>query len=366
MQWNWQLPDWRQFSYNDALLEPFGKEFLKDAGYLLGVYDHLGSDDQLEIKIEILTTEALKTSEIEGEHLNRESVQASLRRSFGLEADFRKIPASEFGIAKMMMDLYQNHQESISHEKLFQWHTLLLNGRQDIGIIGGYREHEDPMRVVSGRIYDPKVHFEAPPSDIIPVEMEVFVDWYNQTSPTGESPLPPLIRAGIAHLYFLAIHPFEDGNGRVGRAIAEKALSQYFKDPVLLSLSYTIEKNKKEYYRQLEKTNRSNELTEWLLYFSQLVLDSQENTKKRLVFLIGKAKLYQRLQGQLNDRQEKVLRRLFIEGVDGFVGGLSAKNYIALTKASTATATRDLQDLVAKGALRVEGRLKGTRYSLDL
>lgn len=366
MKWNWQQSDWKQFSYNKALLEPFEDAFLKGSGYLLGVYDHLQLDDQIDIKIEILTTEALKTSEIEGEYLDRDSVQASLRRSFGLETDQRKIPASEFGIAQVMMDLYQNHQAPISHEKLFEWHSLLLNGRQDIQVVGDYRQHADPMRIVSGRIYDPKVHFEAPPSEIVSDEMEAFVDWYNNTAPSGDSPLSPIIRTGIAHFYFLAIHPFEDGNGRIGRALAEKALSQHFENPALLSLSYTIEKNKKHYYQQLEKTNQSNELTEWLLYFAQLVLDAQDNTKKRLVFLVGKTKLYQRLQGQLNSRQEKVLHRLFVEGIDGFVGGLSAKNYMALTKTSTATATRDLQDLVAKDVFCTEGKLKSTRYYLNV
>lgn len=366
MMWNWQQTDWKNFSYNESLLEPYEAAYLKSSSYLLGVYDHLQANDQVDIKIEILTTEALKTSEIEGEYLDRDSVQASLRRSFGLETDYRKIPAPEFGISQMMIDLYRNHQEPISHEKLHQWHVSLLSGQQNISVVGGYRQHTDPMRVVSGKIHDPKIHFEAPPSEKIPSEMEAFVCWYNTTAPEGESPLPPLIRSGVAHLYFLAIHPYEDGNGRIGRALAEKSLSQYFKEPVLLSLSYTIEKNKKNYYEQLEKTNRSNELTDWLLYFAQLVLDSQENTKKRLVFLVGKTRLYQRLQGQLNLRQEKVLHRLFVEGIDGFVGGLSARNYIALTRASKATATRDLNDLVSKGAFRVEGQLKSTRYYLDL
>jgi len=188
----------------------------------------------------------------------------------------------------------------------------------------------------------------------------------DDTAPTGKNPLPALLRAGIAHLYFVSIHPFEDGNGRIGRAIAEKALAQCLGQPTLIALAYTIERNKKTYYTALEQANKRNEITPWLIYFADRVLTAQHYTVTWIEFLISKAKLYDRLRGQLNPRQEKVLARLFREGPEGFIGGFSAEKYIGITGAPRATATRDLQDLVGKGALLRRGERKHTRYQLNL
>jgi len=178
--------------------------------------------------------------------------------------------------------------------------------------------------------------------------------------------LPALTRAGIAHLYFVSVHPFEDGNGRIGRAIAEKSLAQNLERPTLIALAHTIEAKRKAYYAALERNNHSLDITDWLVYFAQTVLDAQEYTIHCVEFLIEKSKLYDRLAGDLNERQQKVLARMFKEGLSGFKGGLSAENYIRITKTSASTATRDLQDLVAKGALRRTGELKQTRYHLNL
>ena len=175
-----------------------------------------------------------------------------------------------------------------------------------------------------------------------------------------------MLRAGIAHLYFVSIHPFEDGNGRIGRALAEKALAQCLGQPTLIAIAYTIERNKKAYYTALEQANSRNEITPWLTYFATLVLDAQRYTATWIEFLINKAKLYDRLRGQLNPRQEKVLTGLFREGPEGFIGGLSAEKYIGITGAPRATATRDLQDLVGKGALLRCGERKYTRYLFNL
>jgi Fic family protein len=197
-------------------------------------------------------------------------------------------------------------------------------------------------------------------------EMDAFVPWFNETAPSGKRPLPALTRAGIAHLYFVSIHPFEDGNGRIGRALAEKSLAQNLGQPSLIALAYTIERSHKAYYAALERNNKDIEITDWLTYFAETILAAQRNTIKRLDFYVAKAKLHEKLRGHLNERQEKAIARMFREGIDGFKGGLSAENYISITKSSRATATRDLQDLVAKGALTRTGELRHTRYQLNI
>jgi Fic family protein len=196
--------------------------------------------------------------------------------------------------------------------------------------------------------------------------MAAFLDWYDRTGPGGSSQLPILTRAGIAHLYFVSIHPFEDGNGRVGRAIAEKALAEGLGHPALIALSLTINRQRKTYYDKLEHNNKGLEITDWLLYFAQTVLDALAHTQQGVEFLIAKARFYDRLRGQLNERQEKAIERIFREGPNGFSGGLSAENYLRITGTSRATATRDLQDLVDKTALLRSGQLKSTRYRLNL
>jgi len=351
MKWNWQQADWPNFSYDPTKIEESEKRLLLAAGLLFGAFKHLGDEDKRQLTIELISNEALKTSAIEGEFLDRDSLQSSIRRQFGLVTDNRKVSAAEQGIAEVMVDLYRNFEAPLSHAKLFEWHTMLTNGRRDLNDIGRYRTHTAPMQIVSGALYAPKIHFEAPPSSQMLAEMEQFIAWFNDTAPTGKTPLPALLRAGIAHLYFVSIHPFEDGNGRIGRALAEKALAQCVGQPTLIAIAYIIERNKKAYYTALEQANRRNEITPWLVYFADRVLNAQSYTATWIEFLISKAKLYERLRGQLNPRQEKVLARIFREGPEGFIGGLSAEKYIAITGAPRATATRDLQDLVGKGAL---------------
>jgi Fic family protein len=164
----------------------------------------------------------------------------------------------------------------------------------------------------------------------------------------------------------VSIHPFEDGNGRIGRALAEKSLAQNLNQPTLIALAYTIESARKAYYAALERNNKDIEITDWLLYFADTVIEAQRNTIKRVDFYVAKAKLYEILRGRLNERQEKVLARMFREGINGFKGGLSAENYISIAKTSRATATRDLQDLLRKGALTKTGELRHTRYHLNI
>jgi Fic family protein len=366
MIWNWQQPGWPRFTYRQAALEPLERQFLIGAGEAFGILKHVGRDDQESLKVELISEEAVKTSAIEGEILDRDSVQSSLRYQFGLAPEDRRVAPAERGIAEMMADLYRSFSDALTHETMFAWHRMLMSGERRVQAIGSYRTHAEPMQVVSGRADRPKVHFEAPPSSTMAAEMDAFVEWFNRTAPAGDEPLPPLTRAGLAHLYFVAIHPFEDGNGRIARALSEKSLSQNLGRPSLIALSYTIERSRKAYYAALENNNKELEITDWLIYFAQTVVEAQRNTIKRVDFYLAKAKLYDRLRGKLNARQDKVIARMFREGIDGFQGGLSAENYIAIARTSRASATRDLQDLVAIGALTRTGELRHTRYYLNL
>jgi Fic family protein len=366
MAWNWQRPDWPNFTFDATALEPFERQFLLHSGEFIGVFKHIGTDDRDTLKIELIGDEALKTSEIEGEILDRASLQSSLREQFGLATDKRRVSAAERGIAEMMVDLYQRFADPLSHETLFAWHAMVMRGQRRIRVTGGYRTHAEPMQVVSGSIHNPNVHFEAPPSGRMGAEMDAFVGWFNATAPHGTRPLPALTRAGITHLYFESVHPFEDGNGRIGRALAEKSLAQNLGQPSLIALAYTIAQRRKDYYAALERNNKDNRITDWLVYFAETVTAAQHNTIARVEFSVEKTKLHDQLRGQLNPRQEKALARMFREGIDGFKGGLSAENYISITQASRATATRDLQDLVAKGALNRTGELRHTRYHLNI
>lgn len=366
MKWNWQSQNWPNFSFETEKIQASLDDFFKFSGLLLGAYRHIPETDKNNLVFEIITDEAIKTSQIEGEYLNRESVQSSIRKQFGLQVDGRRSSAAEHGIAEMMVDLYKTFEEPLSNEMIFRWHIMLTNGRRDLIDIGSYRSSNEPMQVVSGHLGRPMVHFEAPPTAIVQKEMDRFLAWYHETSKTGKSPLHPVLRAGIAHLYFVSIHPLEDGNGRIGRAIAEKALSESLGYPSLIALSHTIEKYKKKHYDALAKNNQSLEITDWLEYFTETVNLAQQRSISLVEFIITKTKLYDSVRDSLNVRQEKLLTRMFLEGPDGFQGGLSVKNYISITSTSRATATRDLQDLVEKGALYKTGELKGTRYYLKL
>jgi Fic family protein len=366
MSWNWEKPDWPNFAYDSKVLEPAERQFLRQSGEFVGAYKHIGADDQEALKIELISEEAVKTSEIEGEILNRDSVQSSLRAQLGLGVEGPNVKPAERGISKMMLDLYRNYADPLTDKTMFEWHKMLLAGDKDIKVIGAYRTHVDAMQVVSGPIHKRAIHFVAPPSARMPEEMKRFIAWFNDTAPDGENPLPALTRAAISHLYFVCIHPFEDGNGRIGRALAEKSLAQNLGQPSLIVLAYTIERKRKDYYAALERYNKDLQINDWMTYFANTILQAQDNTIKRVDFYVAKAKFYEKFRDQLNERQAKVMTRVFKEGIDGFKGGLSANNYISISKTSRATATRDLQDLVEKGALIKIGELRHTRYFLNI
>ncbi len=366
MEWNWQRADWPDFSWQRSRLARAEEQFLLKGGVFLGSVRHLDVADKDQLTVDALSVEAVTTSQIEGEILDRASVQSSIRRQLGLATDHRRIGAAEQGIAEMMVDLHRSFSRTLTDEMLFAWHAMLTGGRRDIKDIGRYRRHKEPMQIVSGPLHAPKVHFEAPPSVVVPHEMSRFIDWFNRTAPDGASPLPPLARAGIAHFYFVCIHPFEDGNGRIGRAIAEKVLAQSLGRPTLTALAATILARRRAYYDALARANTASELTDWLSWFAATVIEAQRRTMALVEFLIDKTRLLDRLMEQLNERQQKALIRVLGEGPEGFKGGLSAGNYVAITGASTATATRDLADMVAKGALIRVGERRHARYQANI
>jgi Fic family protein len=364
MLWNWQKPDWPAFAWNAPRLMKAEQQFLLSAGRYLGVVQHLADDNRERLVIESMSDEAVTTSQIEGEVLNRESVQSSIRRQLGLASDHRKVQPAEQGIGELMVDLYRRFDQPLTTDTLFDWHRMITRGRADLRDVGAYRTHAEPMQIVSGKIYEPKVHFEAPPSHRVPSEMAAFIEWFNRTSPTGAAPLPALTRAGIAHLYFESIHPFEDGNGRLGRAIAEKVLAQSLGQPSLTAIAATILVRRADYYNALEAANKSNEITNWLAWFAGTALEAQARTLAHVEFLIGKTKLLDKFRDRLNPRQLTVLLRTLREGPKGFTGGLSAGNYAAIAKTSAATAGRDLADMVDLGVLTRTGEKRYTRYHL--
>lgn len=364
MKWIWEEENWQQFNYDAAKFISFEREFHRNAGMIIGALSGVSSDDASELQVTLLSDEAVDTSKIEGEILDRDSVQSSIRKHLGLQTDARRPGPKEAGVSQMMVDLYKNYREDLTEERLFSWHRMIMNGRIDLDVVGGYRTHADPMQIVSGRLDVPKVFYEAPPSFTVPAEMKRYIEWFNQAGNDGL--LPTIIHAGIAHLYFELIHPFEDGNGRIGRAIAEKALAIGARQPLITSLSSILEQDKKAYYRALEQANTSSNITLWLTYFSEKVLEAQTHVQGMVSFIINKTRFFEKYSNQLNDRQMKVALRMFKEGLYGFKGGLSAENYIRIAKTSRATATRDLSEMIEMGSLRKTGKLKHTRYFLAI
>jgi Fic family protein len=231
MKWNWQRPEWPKFTWQADRLKQAEEQFLVGGGVILGAASHLDEKSRERLTVEAMSEEAVSSSEIEGEVLNRDSVQSSIRRQLGLQADTRRASPAEQGIAVMMVVLYRSSREPLEEQTLCSWHTMLMQGRTDLRVVGGYRTHEEPMQVVSGKVSDPTVHFEGPPSSRVPDEMMRFLDWFNDTGPRGDSPLPALTRAGVAHLYFESIHPYrprdlgESVGAGLGRTDAHGACS---------------------------------------------------------------------------------------------------------------------------------------------
>lgn len=364
MRWNWQLPNWPHFTYEKDAVSQQEREFLLQMGTNFVYLKNSESDVYNQFVVEILTIEGIETSRIEGEILDRESLQSSLKKQFGLlSTPHRSKGVKEAPLGELLYEVHRSFDTALTHEMVQRWHGQLFKDSTHVEEKGLYRTHEDPMQIISNRLgSSPHICFEAPPSKRVLQDMELFIRWFN----TSLSTEPVLGRAALSHIFFESIHPFEDGNGRIGRLILEKALSQGVKHPVLLGVSRVLEKQKKAYYTALEGCNRTLSITPAVEFFAKAILQAQQESISLFHFLMEKTTLLTRLAGQINPRQEKVLLRLFSEGIGGFKGGLSAENYISITHTSRATATRDLTDLVEKGALVKKGELRHTRYELNI
>lgn len=369
MRYNWQQADWPHFKYELETIHETLISIAEKMGSVSGKLSHLSENLQTEVTINLIVEEAIKTSAIEGENINRPDVRSSIKNKLGLNPTPAKVHDKRAqGITELMLDTRHTFQEPLTEDQLFEWHIMLLSHSIDPNLaIARWRTDEEPMQVVSGHLGKKIVHYEAPPSRNVPKEMQRFIVWFNETAP-GEPKAIKFapVRSAIAHLYFESIHPFEDGNGRIGRAISEKALSQACGYPILLSLSSAIEANRKAYYDALKNASRSNEITSWIQYFVNTILAAQIDAEVQINFILKKAKFFDTFGAKLNDRQMKVVRRMLQKGVQGFEGGMSAKKYMAITDVSKATATRDLQELLVMQAVVQVGSGRSVRYDLNI
>lgn len=328
--------------------------------------DTLPEDIKQETIIQFMIDEAIKTSEIEGEFYSRQDVMSSIKNKIGIHSSISNIKDKNArGIGELIVDVRNNFKTELTENLIKEWHKILFENSNSINA-EKYRVGEEPMVIISGAYGREKIHYQAPPSDLVPTEMKNFVNWYNEFKVEPIDIRNALIKTSIAHLYFESIHPFEDGNGRIGRVIAEKCLAESFNRPVTMSLSSTIEKDKKNYYEALKDAQKTLEITNWIYYFSNIILEAQIQAKKITNFTLNKTKFLDQTKSLLNERQLKVIIKMLDQGADGFEGGMSAKKYISITKTSKATATRDLQDLVNKNILTVQGAGRSVRYELNI
>jgi Fic family protein len=368
MSYNWQQKSWPEFQFTPGLIEDIQLKFLLKSGNSNGQYAGISGEKKVQLLVDILLSEAIKTSEIEGEFLSRIDVMSSLKKNLGIHEDQPRLVKDlrAKGIAKLMVAVRQTWKDPLSELMLFSWHEMLMEGNRYIQV-GKWRSGTEPMQVVSGVMGKEVVLFEGPPSDQVPEEMNRFIMWFNATSPEGEKPIRnPILRSALVHLYFESIHPFEDGNGRIGRALAEKALHQGVGQPILISLSQVIEADRNLYYEQLKQAQLTLQVDQWMGYFADVVLKAQEKVEELIEFSLKKIRLFDTYRNELNERERKVLNRMLEEGPGGFKGGMNAKKYISLTGASKATATRDLQYLRDLGIFVAKGGGRSVRYDLEL
>ena len=326
--------------------------------------EDLGLKLQTKANIEALTEEVTKSSEIEGEILSREQVRSSLARRLGVDIG-ALTPAERNveGIVEMMLDAAGKYAAPLTSERLFGWHAALFpTGRSGMNkiTVGAWRlEEAGPMQVVSGPIGREKVHYEAPKAALLAGEMKVFIDWFN-----GTQEIDPVLKAAIAHLWFVTIHPFEDGNGRIARAIADMALARSEKSPQrFYSMSAQIRQERNAYYNILEATQKGDlDITEWLAWFLDCLDRAFGRADTILASVLRKARFWKKHAHQkFNDRQHAMIERVF----EGFEGKLTSSKWAQITKSSQDTALRDIDDLVTKGILaKDEAGGRSTSYSL--
>lgn len=365
MKYNWQQDNWPGFRYGLAEIQNLLLRFIEKTGRVDGLLSALPESLQTEMIVDLMVCEAVKSSEIEGEMLSRPDVMSSIKNNLGLH----KKPVGDRraeGIAELMVSVRNNYARPLSQKMLFEWHTMLMAGAARIRS-GAWRTHSEPMLIVSGTIGSEQIHYEAPPSTQVPEEMRRFIRWFNRTAPGGGEAIGfAPVRSAVAHLYFESIHPFEDGNGRMGRALSEKILSQGLGRPVVLSLSRSIETDRGGYYEALKQAQCSGDITSWINWFVRMLLIAQEQAETEIEFTLKKTRLFDSIRDQLNERQLKVVRRMLKEGAAGFHGGMSAKKYMNIAQTTKPTATRDLQDLVAKEVFIPAGGGRSTHYQINL
>ncbi len=368
MKWIWKEADWPNFQYDKQEFTERNHEFRINSERLMGRVESLPDEYQKNTIIDLMLSEAIKTSAIEGELLDRESVRSSLLALMSSESIPVSSDQKSAGAAALLIDVRRNWSEPLTHQLLGKWQTMAVpDQRLNLIMRGHYRNDPSAMQIVSGPYGHHKVHYEAPSSVQVADEMDKLLNWYNQSSPlNNRKRIPEVVRAGIAHLWFEQIHPFDDGNGRVGRAIADHALSQYLGYPTTACLSTAIEINKKAYYLELEQAGRNGlNINKWLNYFLDTVNIAQDIAKQEVDFVLNKTRFYDLFSEQLNDRQAKLVARVFSEGRKGFEGGISTHKYESITKCSNRTASRDLSDLLEKGIIiSLNGGGRSTRYEL--
>lgn len=346
----WQQTDWPTWSYDATTLSILLANAHQAQGRLLGKMQSLGFGVQQQTSLQVLTDDVLKTSEIEGEFLRPELVRSSVAKRLGIDiGGLSDSDRTVDGIVDIVMDATSKHAQDLSLERLLSWHAALFPlGYSGIHKISAGQLRDDrlgPMQVISGAIGREKVHFEAPPASCLRSEITQFLNWFN-----ASQSLDPYLKAGIAHLWFVTIHPFDDGNGRIGRAIADMALSRADQSrDRFYSLSSQIMKERQGYYLHLERSQKGSlDATEWLAWFLQCLINAIDSANSNLYSTLAKTQFWQHWQGvPFNERQIKLLNRL----LDGFEGNLTNKKWSLIAKCSADTALRDITDLLDRGVL---------------
>jgi Fic family protein len=366
--WIWQHPNWPSFTWQTETLAPLLRACAKAQGQLLGLAGTVDSDSSNQEALDALLQNILTTSAIEGETLNVSSVRSSLARRLGLD-DTGAVSLRSESMAELMLEATRQPDLQLTLDRLLHWHELLFAADSSLShraIHIGQLRGSEPMQVVSGRLDRPRVHFEAPPRQGLDRQVEDFLDWFARSR--NDAGLDPLLRAGIAHFWFVTLHPFDDGNGRLTRAITDLALTQA--DPLAIrfyAMSASILADRQGYYQILESSQKATpEISAWLEWFLRTLLDSLEQAHTRINRLLTKTRFWQRHRLQtLSTEQTKMLNRLLDGGPKGFEDGINASQYQAVAKVSKATATRHLTDLLDKGCLlRLPGGGRSTRYGL--
>lgn len=367
--WIWQRADWPQFRWNEEQVRPLLREVHTNLGMLLGRAGNLDGSLDATVALDTLLQNIITSSAIEGEGLNAASVRSSLARRLGvaLEDTLTASSARTEGLAELMMDAVQNTGVPLSLERLLKWHRWLFPDDEPrlVSLRVGQLRGDEPMQVVSGRIDKPKVHFEAPPRALLDEQLLQFIVWFNQSKNTA---LDPVLRAAITHFWFITLHPFDDGNGRIARALTDLALAQADAQSIrLYAVSAAILERRSDYYRILEKSQKADvDITEWVQWFLNTLSSTLQMALSAIERILQKSRFWQRFQGEdFAAEQRKMLNRLLDGGERGFEGGISAAQYQTVTKVSKATATRHLSDLLSKGCLqKLPGGGRSTRYQI--